>query len=65
MSVFIYLIIGFIIAGVNNYLYTKIQSKEKVYEENPAMIITLLIWVILWPFGLISTACFIKELCRK
>ena len=65
MGVFIYLIIGFIIAGINNYLYTKIQSKEKAYEENPAMIVSLLIWFILWPFGLISTVCFIRELLQK
>ena len=45
-----YFIIGVIVALINNHLYTKLQTVEDRMNENPGMIIAMIIWVLFWPF---------------
>lgn len=64
MIVLIYLIIGFIVAAINNYLWVKLESPEEKLSENPSMIIALVGWIIIWPLSLIGTAVMLREYYR-
>ena len=64
MIVLIYLIIGFIVAAINNYLWVKLESPQEKLNDNPAMIIALVCWMILWPISLIGTIAMFRKYCR-
>ncbi len=63
-SVIIYILIGLIIAFLNNHLWSKLQDEKEKLRDNPAMIIALLGWILFWPIGLLNTFQMLRELCR-
>lgn len=65
MYVLIYLLIGLVIAFINNLLWKKVYNSDNKNEDNPGMIIVLLAWVILWPFGIMNMITMVRELVRK
>ena len=65
MNIIIYFAIGLVVAFINNLLWKKVYNNDNKNEDNPGMIIVLLAWVILWPFGLINMVSMIHELIRK
>ena len=67
MNVIIYFAIGLVVAFINNMLWARLYKFDMANknEDNPGMIIVLLAWVILWPFGLINMASMIHEMIRK
>lgn len=50
-----YILIGFIFAIIDNYLICNLQTKEEATNENPGMIIFLLLVILFWPFIIILT----------
>jgi len=65
MAALIYLAIGFVVSIFNNFIYSKLQTNEQAKQEEPAMVLAMFIWYILWPIGLISSVVMLKRLMKK
>lgn len=63
-SIIIYILIGLVIAFLNNHLWSKLQDEKEKLSDNPTMIIALLGWTLFWPIVLLSTFQMIRELSR-
>ena len=49
-----WLVIGFIVAILNNHVFSLIQNKDENVMENASMPIAMAIWALLWPLGLFT-----------
>ena len=65
MGALIYFLIGFIVASINNHLWTKLETPDEQSSENPMMIIVLVCWIILWPLSLIGMVVMFREYYRR
>lgn len=65
MYILIYLLIGLVIAFINNFLWKKVYNSDNKNEDNPGMIIVLMAWIILWPFGIMNMITMVRELIRN
>ena len=65
MATLIYLAIGFVVSIFNNFIYSKIQTNEQAKQEEPAMVLAMFIWYILWPIGLISSVVMLRRLTKQ
>lgn len=63
--ILLYFLIGFIVAIINNRLFTKLQSEEEKNSENPGMVIALFAWIVFWPLSLIGTYRMIQEVYKN
>lgn len=65
MGALIYFLIGFIVASINNHLWTKLETLDEQSNDNPSMIIALVGWIILWPLALIGMVVMFREYYRR
>ena len=63
-AIIIYLIIGLIVALANNHIYSKLQPIENNNEDNPAMIVALIAWIVIWPLGIVTLFRMIYQLYK-
>lgn len=63
--IILYFVIGVIVALVNNHLYTKLQTIEDGMNENPGMIIAMVIWTLFWPLALVGSLNMIREIIKQ
>lgn len=49
-----WLVIGFVVAILNNHVFSLIQNKDENVMENASMPIAMAIWALLWPLGLFT-----------